>query len=337
MTAVGRHRHRENVLRQRLVESQQDVRAAQRVNGEVHLRHFLRANVAPQVVRQASHRLLPQALFVGGGSDGGRRRSRGRQRRRHCGDRGNGWRARWRGHGRGYGNRHSAGRRRCGRTGSRRLRRHRLRRNPSHRRLPGIRFHSGAPRPFLHDGQQFGGQQLQRQTGGSRTRHRTQRAIRAIGQTRQTRQTENGRLLQQRVRILNGFLTQRRRRGRATQNQDQQIAQALQQILHEPLRVVPADDDLFDSGVQRSAILLSHGTDHVVDEAIRGEAQQRGRQPIRDHAPFGAGYQLIENRQGVAHGSAAGAHRQTQDTRFGGHLLLVAHLLQIRTHDLRRH
>ena len=51
----------------------------------------------------------------------------------------------------------------------------------------------------------------------------------------------------------------------------------------------------------------------------------------------GTDHQLIEHRQGVSHGSTAGAHGQFQHAGFRLDALLLTDLLKVGFHNLLRH
>ena len=121
-----------------------------------------------------------------------------------------------------------------------------------------------------------------------------------------------------------------------TKREHEQVADAREQVLDEPARVVPADDDLLDDVIELRAIMVDDRVDRVADEHVRREPEERSGRVIGDVTVDGADHELVEHGQRVTHRTAAGAHREPQDARFGLDVLLLAYLLKIRPHRLGR-
>ena len=85
---------------------------------------------------------------------------------------------------------------------------------------------------------------------------------------------------------------------------DDQVAQPLEQVLGEPARVVAALDDPVDDAEDRGRVAGREGVDGVVEQAGVGVAEQRSGTGVGQALVTGAGEQLVEDGERVAHRAA---------------------------------
>ncbi len=249
---------------------------------------------------------------------GGRRRGRGlRLRDRPCGRDGlgrDGCRRRGRGHGRGA----------RGRRSSRRSRRsHRSRRH--RRRGAGVR------------GEQPCAQQFQVQARGRGADHVGEGVVDQVRGARGAREAEAACLVAHPGRLVLGHRAQSACARLTGGAQDQEVAEPLEQVLHEPAGLVTGGHDPLDHVEERGAVRGRDRVHRVVEERRVGEAQQRDRAVVGHPRLIGARHQLVEHGQGVAHRSAAGADHQVEHASGDGDVLRLAQRLQVRAQDGRRH
>ena len=141
----------------------------------------------------------------------------------------------------------------------------------------------------------------------------------------------------QTIHIRGGVVAQHVFGAFTAQRQHQQVANARQQVLHEPAWIEPADHHLLHHAVQCLAVLGDHRVDGLADQLLRREPQQRHGRIIGDRTVHGADHQLVEHRQRVTHGTAARTHGELEHARLGPDALLLADAFQVRPHDLLRH
>ena len=116
---------------------------------------------------------------------------------------------------------------------------------------------------------------------------------------------------------------------------DHEVAEPLEQVLDEAARVLAGFDDSVDDPEHPGAVAGGECVDDVAEERVRGVAEQRDRRPVVDAVRGGAGHELVEHGQGVAHRAAAGAHDERQHTLAHRHRLPFAELGQVAGEDLR--
>src|SRR5690606_23718669 len=105
---------------------------------------------------------------------------------------------------------------------------------------------------------------------------------------------------------------------------DDEVAQALEQIFDEATRVLTGLYDAIDRREGARGRASSEGADDLVEQLAVGVAEQRDSALVRDRRPLGSGDQLVEDRQRVARRASAGAHDERQNTRVGGDALFAA-------------
>ena len=105
---------------------------------------------------------------------------------------------------------------------------------------------------------------------------------------------------------------------------DHEVAEALEQILHEPPRILSCLDHAVDGAEHRGGVAGGEGVDDVVEKGPMGVAEQRAGQVVADLILVGAGHELIQHGEGVAHGAAAGADHHGLHAGLHAHALLLA-------------
>ena len=116
-----------------------------------------------------------------------------------------------------------------------------------------------------------------------------------------------------------------------------QVAQPLQQVFGEASRVLAGLDDLVDGGKHRSTVAGGERVDRLVEQRVRGVAEQRDREIVRDSVGSGATEQLVEHAQGVTDGAAARSYDQRQRGRLDGDAFLRAQRREVVAQQLRRY
>ena len=129
---------------------------------------------------------------------------------------------------------------------------------------------------------------------------------------------------------------------------DDEVAEALQQILDKAARILAGLDDAVDRGERAPGIHSSERVDDLVKEGRVRVPEQRHRALVLDRASrrraacgagaqLGTGDELVEQREGVAHRAAARADDQGQYARLHRDLLGFAELLHVVEHLRGRH
>ena len=92
--------------------------------------------------------------------------------------------------------------------------------------------------------------------------------------------------------------------------QDDEVAQPLEQVGGEAARVVTGLDHPVDDGEHRGAVGVGERVDDLVEQRRVGEPELHDGVGVRDALAAGAGDELAEDRQRVAHRAGAGARDQ---------------------------
>ncbi len=106
--------------------------------------------------------------------------------------------------------------------------------------------------------------------------------------------------------------------------QQDEVAQALEEIDGEPSRIMPGIDDVLDGAEQGRTIAGGQRVDRIVDERDVGDAEQRHRLVVADSARTSTGKQLIEDRERVARRPPTGSDDQWEHLGFHGDALARA-------------
>ena len=113
---------------------------------------------------------------------------------------------------------------------------------------------------------------------------------------------------------------------------NQQIPQAVQQILDKTTWLVTSVDDVVDDAEQLAFFVVRKRTDHAVNQRQVCHAQQRSGLLVGQLAIFRTGEQLIQQRQRIARRATTGLHHQRVDGIFYLHVFFVNHMLEQRLH-----
>jgi hypothetical protein len=125
--------------------------------------------------------------------------------------------------------------------------------------------------------------------------------------------------------------------GVAGGRQHDEVAQPLQQVLHEPAGLVTGGDHALDDPERAGAVAGGDGLDQVVEQGGVRVPEQRDGVLVGQPAGAGPGDQLVEHGQRVADRAAAGADDQREHARPDGDALGGAELLEVAHQDVRRH
>ncbi len=123
----------------------------------------------------------------------------------------------------------------------------------------------------------------------------------------------------------------------ARDRDDDEVAQALQDVLDEPARLVPRGDDLVDDPEDRAAVARGERVDDVVQQGGVGEAEQADREVVVHDSARGARDELVHHRERVAHRAAARAGDEREHSPAHLDALGAAEVLQVGRQHVRRH
>ena len=87
-----------------------------------------------------------------------------------------------------------------------------------------------------------------------------------------------------------------------------EVAQPLEHVGDEALRVVAALHHLVEQAVHRRRVVGGEGVDDVVEQRVGGDAEQPGGALAGHPVGTGGGQHLVEDRQPVAGRAGGGAH-----------------------------
>ena len=118
---------------------------------------------------------------------------------------------------------------------------------------------------------------------------------------------------------------------------DDEIAEALQQIFDEAPRILTGFDDPLDRAIHPGTITGGERIDDVRQQRIRSVSKQRDGPTVVDPVRPGTGYELVEDRQCVTHRTSAGPDDQRQHALGHLHAFTRAQLFEIVAQGLRRH
>ncbi len=172
-------------------------------------------------------------------------------------------------------------------------------------------------------------QQLEHEAGRGRAAHLEQRGVHDLGVTGERRTAEAHGLVGHAGQLVLRRVDQPPGRGVGNGVEDDQVAEALEQVGGEPARVVPGLDDPVDRAVDSRRVARGERVDHVVEQCAVGDAEQPDRAGVGHAFRARAGQQLVEDRQRVTGRPAAGAHHERQDGRLDRDALCLADSLQV--------
>ena len=148
---------------------------------------------------------------------------------------------------------------------------------------------------------------------------------------------ESRRLLGHAVQFLSLDAAEYSRRTLAGGADDDEVTEALEQILDETARILAGLDDPVDRGERGGSIPGTERVDHFVQERTVRVAEQRDCPLVPNRRPFRTGDELVEQGEGVAHRTASGAHDEWEHSGLHLHLLAHAEGLHVFEHLGGRH
>ncbi len=179
--------------------------------------------------------------------------------------------------------------------------------------------------------------QLQLQPRRGRPPHLRQARIDQIGGPAQLRRPEDGRLRRHPLHHIRRGIDQPLLPRVGHRREDHQIPQPLQQIGHEPPRIVAPLDDPVDHLEGRRPVPRGERLDDGVQQRAVGVPQQSRRHGIRHTVGTRPGEQLVHHRHRIPHGPGPGPYDQRQHTVLDRDVLPPAHLGQVFAQRPRRH
>ena len=179
-------------------------------------------------------------------------------------------------------------------------------------------------------------QHLEQQPRRRRTGHVRQTPLQHIGEPGQCARRHRRRLLPHRLHAILGSIDQPLLHRIRHRSNDQQITHPAQQILREPLRILPGPDHAVHAPEQCGPIGRSESRHRVVKQRLIRDAQQPRRQVVRHAIRARARQQLIHHRQRITRRPATGAHDQRIHVIGNRNPLLADDALQQPPHQIRR-
>ena len=179
-------------------------------------------------------------------------------------------------------------------------------------------------------------QHLEQQPRRRRTRHVRQPALQHVGETRQRPGGHRRRLLAHRVDAILRGVDQPLLHRIGHRGDDQQVTHAPQQILGEPLRVLPRPHHAINAPEQRRTIGLGQRAHRVIEQALVGHAEQPRGEVVRHALRARTGEQLVHHGQRVTRRTTARSHHQRIHVVGDRHVLLADDALQQPAHQIRR-
>ena len=185
--------------------------------------------------------------------------------------------------------------------------------------------------------EQTGHEELELEARRRRPDHLGESLRRHIGRSRQADRADGARLHLHAGQLVVGQRAERGAGLRPRQSDDQQVAQALQEVLDEAPRVVPGGDDAVHHPEHTGAVGGGQGVDAGVEES-RVRVPQEGDGALVVHLPVDrAADELVHDGQGVAHAAAAGAGDQWEDARADRDVLGTAEVGEVPLERVRCH
>ena len=170
-----------------------------------------------------------------------------------------------------------------------------------------------------------------------RTRHGAQGLVGQVGGAGQAVRTPVLRLTLHALELVLRGVGQDVARAVARHRDDEEVAQALEEVLDESARVVAGLDHALDDAEGRGAVTARESVDGLIEQRGVRVPEQRDRRLVANLAVNRTGHQLVEHRQSVTHRAAARAHDEGQNPLAHADMLLGAQGRQVRAEDVRRH
>ena len=188
--------------------------------------------------------------------------------------------------------------------------------------------------------QQPGTDELELQPRRGGPGHLGEPGVDDVGRVRQLPRSERRGLLAQAVELVGRQPAEERAdvaAGGADGRDDDEVTQPLQQVFDETPWVLPRLDRAVDLPEHRRAVCGGQRVDRRVEQLALGEPEQ-GRGPrVRQARLVGAGHELVEHRQGVAHRPASGADDEREHARLDRDLLGLTQLREVVLQPRGRH
>ncbi len=170
--------------------------------------------------------------------------------------------------------------------------------------------------------------ELQPRRGGAR--HLVERPAHHVGDARQLAPPEGAGLLEHAAELILRHAAEDR--GRAVHGRrvhHDEVAEALEQILHEAPRILPGLHHPVGGPERRCGVVRAERRDGVVEQLGVRETEQARGALRRDQCGLGPRDELIEDRERVAHGAAARADDERKHAGLDLHPLAVAERLHV--------
>ena len=180
-------------------------------------------------------------------------------------------------------------------------------------------------------------EKLELQAGRGRARHGAQGLVGQVRGAGEAVRTPVLRLALHALELVVRGVRQDVARAVTGHRDDEEVAQALEEVLDEAARVVAGLDHALDDAEGGGAVATREGVDRFIQQGGVRVPQQRHRRLVGDLAVDRAGHQLVEHRQSVAHRATARAHNEGQDPLSHGDVLLSAQARQVGAQHVRRH
>ena len=182
-----------------------------------------------------------------------------------------------------------------------------------------------------------GAQQLQQEPRSRRTPHLHQSGVQQVGRAGQPGRAEQPGLATHPFELVGRAVQQVLRPRLGHRVQHDQVAQPLEHVLGEATWVVPALHDGVHGGEDRCRVGRRKRVDHVVEQGVRGDAQQSGRGRPRHAALTRGRHHLVQDRQSVPGRSGSSAYDEGQHRRLHVDALGRHHLGEQRGQVAPRH
>jgi len=171
--------------------------------------------------------------------------------------------------------------------------------------------------------------QLELQAWRGGTGHLGEAGVDDVGRARERTRTE-GRLLDPHaLELVLGNAAQHLPGALLHGGDDDEVAEALEEVLDEAARVVAGLDDLVDLAEGGGAVAGRERVDGAVEQLAVGEAEQRHGAVVGQALGTRTGDELVEHRERVTHRAAARARHEAEHARLGRDVLRLEEALHV--------
>ncbi|OUE30038.1 hypothetical protein BFL35_12475 [Clavibacter michiganensis] len=118
---------------------------------------------------------------------------------------------------------------------------------------------------------------------------------------------------------------------------DDEVAQALEEVLDEAARILAGLDDAVHPRERGGGVMPGDRVDDLVEQGGVRVAEERDGALVLHALVLGSGDELVEQGEGVAHRPAAGPDHERQDAGGDAHVLLRREVLHVVEHLRGRH